>query len=267
MRLQVMYYFFLSIILLFSGCTGNSLSNAQPDKALPSNSSSKVEFKTSDGYIIKGNLYKPSLKTKDAKKPVVLLLHMLGRTKDTYNPLVPKLIENGYYVLAIDFRGHGESTSLVDGTKKSYQSFSDSDWRKITNDIDAALVFLSSQGSSIDINKCAVVGASIGANSAIITAANHTDAIKVVVALSPGMDFRSLQPGNYITKAKAPILLVAAKDDGYSADSVSQLNNMAKSLSTVEIYQSGGHGTNLFSSHPELLEQIVSWIKLKMPSN
>ncbi|MBI2142241.1 hypothetical protein HYU15_01975, partial [Candidatus Woesearchaeota archaeon] len=59
-----------------------------------------ASFTTDDGFVIKGNYYRA-----DGSK-AVLLLHMLGKDRYDYNALAQQLQEQGYAVLAIDFRGH-----------------------------------------------------------------------------------------------------------------------------------------------------------------
>jgi alpha-beta hydrolase superfamily lysophospholipase len=65
----------------------------------------KVNFKTKDGVTIVGNYFKP----RKEHAPAFLLLHMMPATKESWNDFASHLQKEGFEVLAIDLRGHGES--------------------------------------------------------------------------------------------------------------------------------------------------------------
>jgi non-heme chloroperoxidase len=62
-----------------------------------------VEFPTPDGLILRGDAW-----GKPDKQPV-LLLHGGGQTRNAWGETARILAEQGYYAVAIDLRGHGES--------------------------------------------------------------------------------------------------------------------------------------------------------------
>lgn len=66
-----------------------------------------ITIKSEDGFKLFGEL---TLPTKLAKSKIVLLAHQFGSDKESWGSLVGKLHENGYSTLAIDIRGHGQST-------------------------------------------------------------------------------------------------------------------------------------------------------------
>ena len=86
------------------------LAHAQNDKK------DDISFKTFDGMLIKGSFY-PS--AKGANAPVVMFLHKLGsdRTKGDWDALALKLQERNYAVLSFDFRGHGQSKTILEPEK------------------------------------------------------------------------------------------------------------------------------------------------------
>ena len=70
----------------------------------------KVKFDTVDQVELHGLFY-PSTKGKDA--PCALLLHkLITGSKEKWDKLAVALQKKGYAVLAFDFRGHGDSTSV-----------------------------------------------------------------------------------------------------------------------------------------------------------
>ncbi|MEW5822499.1 MAG: alpha/beta fold hydrolase [Cyanobacteriota bacterium] len=223
-----------------------------------------VGFLTTDKFAIKGTFYQPE-SANDKKAPVIILLPMLGKTRETYKPMIPYLLKNGLNVLAIDFRGHGESIYMDDDTQKDYKQFTNQDWQNLPLDVDAAIQFLSEE-EYVDANKIALIGASIGANTAIISNSKHPDKVKLTVALSPGLDYKGLKPGDYISSIKNNIDLVAAKDDSYSCESVEKLSKEAYKAFVI-IFPEGGHGTDLFKSHPDLIVNFSNSIAKELKKN
>lgn len=185
----------------------------------------------------------------------VVLIHMLGRTRADWEPLVETLVGKGLDVVALDLRGHGQSA--LGGL--DYKNFETEEWLGCAKDIRAALDYLAEQVSG----KYFLIGASIGANLALIEAAGD-DRVTGVIMLSPGSDFHGVRPGEYATDyGERPALLVAAVDDDYSARSVSTLGGLL-SDPELKIYPSGGHGTYLFVSRPEVRALIADWLEKRL---
>lgn len=217
-----------------------------------------ILFTTPDNFIIKGDYY-------DEGKcyPTVLLLPMLGHTKESYIPLISKLIDNKYNVLAIDMRGHGHSRDMVGSKGHSFKSFTKEDWEKLTLDVSAALKYLCEKKQNC--TNIYIIGSSIGANTAIISGKKHPGKVNAVIGISPGLDFHGLKPIGYINNNK-PTLLISAKDDEYSSESVEELKESNPKDITELIYPEGGHGTDLFETQPELIPTIIDWMEKNPPS-
>ncbi len=140
----------------------------------------KVSFLTDDGVWIVGTYYPPASSHQTTPAKAVILLHMLGRNRNDWNSFAAILSNssNGYFVLSIDLRGHGESINQ-NGNTISFRSFSPDDFNKMVLDVKAAKHFLVTQ-KHISPNNIAIVGASIGANVGLKYAASDPS-IKAVV--------------------------------------------------------------------------------------
>jgi len=185
----------------------------------------------------------------------VVLVHMLGRTRADWDPLVETLISKGLEVVALDLRGHGQSVS----GGLEYGSFDTEQWLDCAKDIRTALDYLAEQVTG----KYFLIGGSIGADLVLIEAADDPR-VAGVVLLSPGLDYRGVQPGPYATDyGERPALLVAAMDDDYSAKSVGTLAELLYAPET-KIYPSGGHGTHLFGTRPEVRALIADWLEKQL---
>ncbi|MFH0972073.1 MAG: alpha/beta fold hydrolase [Candidatus Micrarchaeota archaeon] len=201
-----------------------------------------MELKTSDNFKIAATYYKAQKDTMDS----IILLHMLGRNRNDWADLAQKLKAN-YDVLAIDFRGHGESDGDLD-------SFTAADFNKFMLDVRAAANHLDGKGKKV----VAIIGASIGANIALNYAAENN--IERAVLLSPGMDYRGVKTEESARKYVGKILFAASEDDSYSASSTRKLYEMTLAKKQLKIYQSAGHGTGMFAS-TDLDVMISSWLK------
>ena len=147
-----------------------------------------VSFTTQDGFTIQGDVYEPAQTVLGG----VLLLHTMTTSKKDWSGVATELARHGFVALAIDFRGHGESTKHGE-QMLDYKTFSDHDHRGYIQDGEDALAFLLKK-YSLDKHRCAVVGASVGANVALVLEHNHPE-LPTVVALSPGASYRSIKIG------------------------------------------------------------------------
>jgi len=219
--------------------------------------------KTAETYIFTKDNLSLSLKyyipTTNQKPATVLLLHQFRKDKSSWDKFIPMLLNNGYAVYSIDMRGHGKSNSYKDGKEIFYEDMPESEWNKIPHDIDTVMDFIRTN-NAVDSSKIVVIGASIGANTAIIASSMFSDKIKTAVALSPGIEYHHLKTFGYAKTAKIPIMIAVAKDDEYARESSIELNKVITSKHVLDIYPGSEHGTNLLDITPDLQNKIVVWL-------
>lgn len=213
----------------------------------------QIKFTTRDGFIIAGDYYAAS------STRGVVLLHMMPATKESWVTFAEKLQKAGFNVLAIDLHGHGVSDEGPGG----YKSFSDTQHQSSINDVGGAVEFLKGKGMT-DIH---LGGASIGANLALWYLADHPE-IKSAILLSAGLDYRGVKTEVYAKNVKPDqsIYFVADKDDersfgGSAVTMAQQLYDVTPAKKEIKIFKGAGHGTDMFDAHPELMDQLVEWIK------
>src|SRR5205807_1573581 len=73
--------------------------------------STPVTMHPDDGVTLSGTFFEAP----GRPAPAVILLHMLTRTRDDWQVFANRLADAGIHALAIDFRGHGASSSGVSG--------------------------------------------------------------------------------------------------------------------------------------------------------
>lgn len=214
----------------------------------------RITLRASDGVTIVGQYAKPA-----GAKQAVLLLHMMPATKESWRPLSELIQKKGLATLAIDLRGHGESTAGNGGQILNYKNFSDQEHQASRLDVAASLEFLKKEG--FDLSQVAVVGASIGANLALQALAEQPE-IKKAVALSPGLDYRGVTtaPAMKNLSNNQKVFLVAANDDADSADTVNSLAKITPAQTALKVYPQAGHGTDMWEAEPTLLIGIVEWL-------
>ena len=198
-----------------------------------------VNMQTEDSLNIVGDFFEGNDKG-------ILLLHMFQKTKLSWRNFAEKLNKEGYTVLAIDSRGHGESDD-------NWKNFVEKDFIYMTEDIKAAKAFLKMYG----IKDFGVIGASIGANTALNYGAEDED-VRFIVLLSPGMDYKGINVEN--SDFDRSILIVASKDDTESfKDSKEIFEHISSKDKQIELFENAGHGTDMFKDsklEPLLLDFV-----------
>lgn len=234
-----------SVIMFGFGC------KPAPERSMPE----KVSFQTTDGVTIVGDYYANTLASR-----TVLLLHMRPETRISWQPFAEELVKNGFAALAIDLRGHGDSTKTVDSRMLDYKTMSESEEANSIQDVKAAAEWLKwTHGVTED--KLDIVGASIGANLALQYQAEF-GTVRSTVLLSPGLVYRGVDTQPMIEKLQSNqrVYFIAAKDDAYAALSVGALAQKTTAPHEIKMYDTGGHAMKLFEAHPELVEEIIQWM-------
>lgn len=219
----------------------------------PNASIREVTFTTSDGYTIAATLYL-------ANRPDpagLILVPMLGTTRDRWSSFARAAQAEGYLSLAIDMRGHGDS-AMRNGEKTSYKSFTTEDWLGVRNDIAAAKAEIVDAGA--DPENLAIAGASIGANLALRYAMTDPQ-IQAVAMVSPGKDYHGVTVEDAIAQlSDRPVLLMDAIGDSYSSETCNALQEIAKGHCELHEYSGAAHGTDLLDTNENAPGQILQWL-------
>jgi len=216
-----------------------------------------VTLDTSDGYTITGSFL---IGTGDGPHPACLLVHQLGADKSTYTEFQQALANSGISSLAIDMRGHGESAM----DDFDYRALDNNTWPNVVNDLIAGLDYLRSN-NGVDPQNIGIVGASIGANLAVIATADEETAgventAKCLVLLSPGLMYHGIRPNPRARELGGrPTFITAAREDVESFGGAQSLMNATRSR-WFAAYDGDDHGTALFTAHPELQTVVIDWL-------
>ena len=217
----------------------------------------EVEFKTSDGFVLKGEYQgaRPGA-------PTVLLMHQLGSDHREFKGLAALFAEAKVNVLSYDARGHGESV-WKSGKKVTYKQFDDQAFAAMTKDIDAALAFLK-ENKGLDGAPVGLVGSSIQSSTALLYASNHPE-ITTLTMLSPGIGYHNIDTAGPMKEyGKRPVFIAVSRGDEYSAESAANLVDMASGTKRIEVMDGPAHGVAMFAKNPKLSRLVVDWTTARL---
>lgn len=203
-----------------------------------------VTFGSFDGTQLSATLYEPSSRP----APGVVLVHMLGRSKDDWHNIAERLEDAGIMVLALDLRGHGRSSGSMAVLPP------------MVNDVASAVAWLAARPNARP-GGIAIVGASLGANLAALAAAD-LPTVHALALVSPSLDYRGLRLDALTMKkiGDRPVLMMASTHDPYALRSIRELmtegSGREQRLSTA-----AAHGTNLLAADSDLSRGLVEWLR------
>jgi dienelactone hydrolase len=209
--------------------------------------SQRVTIRTDDGFSLAATWYEAG-----ARAPAVILVHMLHKSRRDWDAVASSLASQGIAALAIDLRGHGESSGPAPEGETA-------DYSVLVRDVIAARHYLSSRGDQP--SHLGIAGASIGANLAVLEAAADPTVVSIAL-LSPSTDYRGLRiEAAMKTYAKRPALLIASDDDAYASRSVKDLQKAGTGIREALILNHAGHGTVMLGRDPDLARTLVDWFR------
>lgn len=215
--------------------------------AVPARAAELVSLQAADGTALAAAWYAP---TRPA--PAIVLVHMLTRSHREWDLAAQALNASGFAVLALDLRGHGNSSGSYASSLSSMQQ-----------DVQAALDWVKLRPEVLP-GHLGIAGASLGASLAVIAAAADP-AVRSVVLLSPGGEYRGLRCEASMRKFAergGAAMLVASTGDPYAARTARQFAAMGSGLRDLRIIDGGhAHGTRLLDASADLLTALVDWFR------
>ena len=206
-----------------------------------------VTFRAADGRVLTGLFIEADVRP----APAVILVPMLGRSKDDWQAVAQRLADANIHALAVDLPAlslPGDSQELLV-------------WHE---DIRAAVAFLAARAADVRPGAIGVAGASLGANLAVVAAAADTN-VRSIALVSPSLDYRGVRIDAPLRQyGTRPALLMASLRDPYAARSVRELAQDAPGPREVRWSSVPGHGTLLLSRDPDLLRSLVEWFQLTL---
>ncbi|MFM8286738.1 MAG: alpha/beta hydrolase [Planctomycetaceae bacterium] len=291
---------FTGLVVLHAGLAMPALAWAQAKtgESAGKNEPVNVVLRTKDNLALKATYYQSS-RGKDAA--VVVLLHMRDGNRFIWQSeggFANRLHKEGYAVLTVDLRGHGESrgdgaAGAAQGDKKARRDLKKGDLVAMyEGDMEAVNKFLLErhQAEEFNMNKTAFVGPEMGATVAVYAAFRdwnkppYADApvdsgrqtprgqnVRALVLISPQQNLQGLGLAQPLKGLGAPILgvscLVAvaqkdAQDKGQAKKTYDQVSSAPGSDQRMYFreFPGTGRGTELLGKKTKLEDTMVNFL-------
>jgi len=221
--------------------------------------SQEVSFTTEDGWTISADLTSPG---SDSRLPAVILVHSSVTDRHMYHQLVEQLVNAGFVVLNIDFRGRGKSRNKGNWLELRLQEpDGPAEIGRGYLDVKAATDFLMTQGN-VDPERIGIVGTVIGARYALLGAAKD-QRIKAVASVIGYVPPPAEQ--QELTAIEAPVLYVCSRDLVPVTQAMSAIcEKGADNGNTMVVLDGGAYGYSVFTLNPTLGPRIVRWLKSQL---
>jgi alpha-beta hydrolase superfamily lysophospholipase len=162
-----------------------------------------VTMQTTDGITVHGEIYTAPGVAKSA--PLILLFHQGGGdSRGEYAPLVPRLLAEGYNLVAIDQRRGGDR---FDGDNRTLAGVGEAEYSycDVMPDLEAALDYARERGFD---GPTAAWGSSYSAALVFRLASARDDEIDAIVAFSPasGEPMAGCMPEDVSADVRQPVL-------------------------------------------------------------
>lgn len=220
-----------------------------PALAKPQN----VTLSTKDGWSLAA-VYQPAT----SKQTTVVLLHDLGKNKEAFSSFEKALDKAGFGYLALDLRGHGQSTA--EGEYKTFaREGADNPFNQMVQDAQAAVDFL--KAKKIAPENTILLGAGLGANVAAKTAEKNPDVLGLGL-ISPSANIRDVLPVPALRAYKGAVMLAASAGDRKGFLEASILRNVSfltsgeGNVTFLTAYDYAGH--ELLDKY--ITQSVVQWV-------
>ena len=236
-------------VLVAIGVAPPRSARSQPAASAPS-AARVVDLESPDGIALKASYF-----ASGRPGPGILLFHACNSDRSSWNDLAAAAAARGFHVIALDYRGYGESRGTRSDDPAQQRWIADREW---PGDIDAAYAWLTSQ-PGVDKTRIGAAGASCGVDQAVQLARRHPE-VRTVVLLSGGVTARGRE---FIRDSPwLPILGAASHGDGGAVETMRWSMGWSRSPTNEFVeYQAAGHGADMFAVEKELQPRVLAWFE------
>ena len=226
-------------VLLLHACQSTPKETAINQEEIPL----EISFYTSDSIKIFGDLY-----VSDKSKAVILLFHQGGsNARAEYAPIIPRLLEDGFNILAIDQRQGGQYFGGYNRTIANVPTYNYSDtytYCDAYNNLESALDFVIEKDFT---GKKILWGSSYSATLSIKLAHERQQEVDAVLAFSPasGKPMEGCNPEPYLENLAVPLLFLRPRSELQSERSQNQLELVKSYNHQTYVSEHGVHGSSM----------------------
>lgn len=227
---------FLAIIF-FSSCNSNAEFEGISNTI--GSGGEEVYFYSTDSIKVYADLYQQSLEA-----PTIILLHQGGaNVRSEYKPIIPKLLDEGFNMIAVDLRVGGQLLGNYNRTVADL-GVNRFNYCNAYLDLEASLKYL---GSNNFTGNTILWGSSYSASLAIKLAHENPDKITAVLAFSPtsGAPMAGCEPNALFETLKTPMLLLRPYNEVQFESVKNQIELASEFGHQMYIANNGRHGSSM----------------------
>lgn len=202
--------------------------------------STVISFTATDDVLVYGDLV-----VSDKSQPTIILFHQGGsNARGEYLPIVPKLVEKGYNILAVDQRQGGQTYGSYNRTVAELnESYSYCDTYR---DLKSALDYVINKGFSEEIF---VWGSSYSGSLAVKLASENPDKISGVLAFSPasGGPMADCKADLYLDDLSVPLVVFRPTEELKIESAKAQFGLLQEKGFQVYEAEIGVHGSSMLA--------------------
>lgn len=210
-----------------------------------------VTLTAKDGVTVHGEYTAPP---QGSTKPLIVLFHQAGSSKNEYAPIQPKLLALGFGSLAIDQRSGGE---MFGPNQTAAALKKPATYQEAMPDLEAALAYGVAHSPT---HKAIVWGSSYSAALVFPLAVAHPKEIAAVMAFSPGEYFENKA---MVRIAAAKLLVPIFVTSSPSAEEVGQakaiLQASPSKTKTQFVPKVGVHGSSILRTDRDPKGAAAAW--------
>ena len=239
---------FVGVWLLVQSCQTSPLD----DENVTENSTA-ISYTTADSIVVYGDLFEI-----DKLNTTILLFHQAGaNAKSEYGSIIPRLIELGYNIMAIDQRSGGQRFGGYNRTVAKLPT-SRFDYCEVYPDFVGSLNYLAAHNYS---GKKIIWGSSYSAALVIKLAHEHPEKIAAVLAFSPasGEPMSDCKPEQYFSDLPMPVLILRPQREAEIESVKYQLELASTQGHQTYVANPGTHGSSMLVKERVGVDVSATW--------
>lgn len=230
----------------------------------------ELEYKTSDGFLIKGWLDIPK-----NPKALAVFAHQFGADSTIWSEFAKKMERDGFATLLIDLRGHGKSIlqngkenkiindSRLDHLREALKMSAEKvNFTKNPSDIAGIIKEAKKTEPSLPVDKLILFGSSLGGGASLASLELEPKAL-VLISTGGFEMYGADEVAMMLSATAAPILFVVGKDDPLGAQKRSIDYANKSPFTTLIQISSDGHGTVLLPKVENYIFDFLKTVDLK----
>ncbi len=220
-----------------------------------------VQIQTSDDVVLAADFYTP--RSKKSLAPGVVVVHRAGGSRAELESISTRLQKQGFGVLAVDLRGHGDSATTDMSWEQGDEESRDRMWSFSMRDLDAAAAFLTGQEGMHGTNISFVAygnGGTLAARHAV-----RDENVRALAFVEPAQPYHGFNfPKDLADLGGLPTLMAVSKEGRTEATRLAeQIEEQDGGRGWIDIHVSRSKNPDEILGDKRLPADIAKWLEDK----